>query len=292
MPAADQQQHEPAAGERHRDLALLLLGGEARAEVGVDRLELGGLRGLEEAPAGDARDLAQRLRVGRHRDRLGRAGERVGQLDLAARGAERDRVDRDLQRLRLAGDVERPHVAGGVLAVGEQHDDRGQAARAAAVSVRDRRARGLDAAAQRVAHRGAAVGDEAVERLLDGLALGRRRDGLLGVVGERHEPEAQLVGQLVGERVAGLDGGGEAVGLDVGGPHRARDVGDHHHRGLALRRRDGALRPRERDHERAEREQQQQRRQVPAPARARGGEAGQQRGVAEARGVVRGGGAA
>src|SRR3954454_17678109 len=60
--AAHQQQHEPAAGERNRHLALLLLGGEACAEVRVDRLQVGGLRGLEEAPAGHRRDLLQRLR--------------------------------------------------------------------------------------------------------------------------------------------------------------------------------------------------------------------------------------
>ena len=120
---------------------------------------------------------------------------------------------------------------------------------------------------------------------LDGVAIGGRRDGLLGVVGERHEPEPQLVGQLVGERVAGLDGGREPVGLDVGRAHRAGDVGDHHHRRLALRRGDRALRPRERDDQRAERDQQEERRQVPAPARPRGREPGQQRRVAEAGGL-------
>jgi hypothetical protein len=42
-----------------------------------------------------------------------------------ARRAERDRVDRDVERLGLARDVERARVAGRVLAVGEQHDHAG-----------------------------------------------------------------------------------------------------------------------------------------------------------------------
>ena len=129
---------------------------------------------------------------------------------------------------------------------------------------------------------------------LTGAAVGRRRDALLGEVGERDEPEPER--RRAACRSASWPASTAArqpVGLDVGGVHRARDVGDHHHRRRALRRGDRALRPRERDDERAEREQQQQRRQVAAPARPRGDEVrASAPGCANARRLARGGGAA
>src|SRR3954467_3973422 len=42
----------------------------------------------------------------------------------------------------------------------------------------------------------APAGGEPVERVVDRAALGGRRDGLLGVVGERHQAEPQLVREL------------------------------------------------------------------------------------------------
>ena len=202
-PAADEQQREPAAGERHGDLALLLLGGEARAEVGVDRLELGGLRGLEEAAAGDARDLLQRLRVGRDRDRLGGAGERVGQLDLAARACR-------ARSRRSGSSAPSPGGRRRAGACCPRCSCRRRAARSppAGGGCRCRRSFGTGVRADSMPRRSAspiAVPPSATSRSsasFDRLALGRRRDGLLGVVGERDEPEPQLVGQLVGQRVA------------------------------------------------------------------------------------------
>src|SRR5829696_1641652 len=63
--AGGDQQRDRAAREHGRDLALLALGGEPRAEVGVDLLDLVGLgRGVGLA-ARNPRDLLQRLRVRR-----------------------------------------------------------------------------------------------------------------------------------------------------------------------------------------------------------------------------------
>ena len=168
-----------------------------------------------------------------------------------------------------------------VLAVGEQHDDRRQLARALAVGRRDRRLRRLQPAREPVAHRGAAVGDHPLERALDRAAVGRRRDDLLGVVGERDEAEAEVVGRLLGQHLGRLDRRGQAVRVDVVGAHRAGDVVDEHDRGRALRGGDAALRPRDGEDQRGDREQQHERRQVAAPAGPRGHQAGQQRGVAE-----------
>ena len=117
---------------------------------------------------------------------------------------------------------------------------------------RDRRLRGLQAAREPVAHRRAAVGDHALERAVDRAAVGRRRDDLLGVVGERHEPEAEVVGRLVDEHLGRVDGRGQAAGIDVVGAHRARDVVDEHDGRRALRRGDAALRAREREDQRGD----------------------------------------
>src|ERR687893_2441425 len=89
-----QDQQQRAAGEGHGDLLLDLLGGQPGAEARVDLLELGGVGGLVEAAAADARDLLERLRVRRDLDARGQA-ERVAHLDLAVGRAERDREDRD-----------------------------------------------------------------------------------------------------------------------------------------------------------------------------------------------------
>ena len=135
---------------------------------------------------------------------------------------------------------------------------------------RDRRLRRLQPAREPVAHRRAAVGDHPLERAVDRAAVGRRRDDLLGVVGERDEPEPEVVRRLVDEHLGRLDRGGEPVGLDVVGAHRAGDVVDEHDGRGALRRGDAALRPRDGEDQRGEREQQQQRGQVAAPAGPRG----------------------
>src|ERR687897_3642622 len=65
---AEQQEQQRAAGEGHGDLLLDLLGGQARPEPGVDLLELGRVGGLVEAALADARDLLERLGVGRDLD--------------------------------------------------------------------------------------------------------------------------------------------------------------------------------------------------------------------------------
>ena len=141
-------------------------------------------------------------------------------------------------------------------------------------------------AREAVAHRRAAVGDHALERAGDRAAVRRRRDDLLRVVRERHEPEAEVVGRLVEQHLGRLDGRGQPVGLDVLGAHRARDVVDEHHRRGPLRRGDAALRPRDGEDQRRGGEQQQRGGHVPAPAGPPGDEAGQQRRVAERGGLA------
>src|SRR6185312_6418289 len=107
-----EHQRERAAGEEARDLALLALGGDLRAEALVDLVERLDVAGRERAAAGDPGDIGERLRVRRHG---------LAAVDRAVRRAERDRVDRDLARLGRAGGGERI-AAADRLAVGEQHD--------------------------------------------------------------------------------------------------------------------------------------------------------------------------
>ena len=83
------------AGEACRDLALLGLGADLAPELLVDAIELVGVLGRERLTVRDARDLAQRLGIGRDRDV---AVEPAGHDALGR--AERDGVDRDLQPRR------------------------------------------------------------------------------------------------------------------------------------------------------------------------------------------------
>src|SRR3954451_23508402 len=131
--AAEPEQRREAAAEDEREadggphpghLALLLDVAELRSEVLVDRVELPGVGRVEVLATGDLRDLAQGRAVGRDGDDLG-AAERVGARQRAVLGAERDGVDRDLERLRAPGDRDRVAHAGGARAVGEQEDGRG-----------------------------------------------------------------------------------------------------------------------------------------------------------------------
>ena len=99
------------------------LGPQLRAERLVDRLQRVGVLGRERLSAGDLRDLAQRLGIGRDEQRR---AERVGVGHRGVAGAEGDRVDRDLQLTRGAGHRDRVGRDGG-LAVGEQDDGRRRA---------------------------------------------------------------------------------------------------------------------------------------------------------------------
>src|SRR4051794_3144244 len=63
--AGRDQQRQRTARERRSDLALLRARAQARAEVGVDLLDLVGLGGGVGLAAGDAGDLLQRLGVRR-----------------------------------------------------------------------------------------------------------------------------------------------------------------------------------------------------------------------------------
>src|SRR3954469_4895464 len=90
-----EEQDGRAAGEGRGDLVLLGLRGQPRAQPGVDVAQLVGLRGGERLAAGDAGDLLQALGVRRHLHAL-EEPERVAQLHLAARRAQRDGEDRDV----------------------------------------------------------------------------------------------------------------------------------------------------------------------------------------------------
>src|SRR4051812_45769692 len=61
-----EQQQQATAGEGRRDLALLLLLAQLRAEALVDGLEAAGAVGPEELAARRARDLLERARIRRH----------------------------------------------------------------------------------------------------------------------------------------------------------------------------------------------------------------------------------
>ena len=111
-----------AAGEARRDLALLVLGAQERAQALVDVAELARVGGGVGLAARGPGDLGERLRVGRHLARLGAAGvARTRNGDRALRRAQRDGVDRDAQ---LARRLRRGHGIdlAGRRAVGEQHD--------------------------------------------------------------------------------------------------------------------------------------------------------------------------
>ncbi len=96
----------PAPANACRDLLLLLLGREARAEVAVDLGESLGVGRLVEAPARGARDLLQRPGVGRDRSTRDAAVLLVV-LEVAALRPERDGVDGDPQLACALGDGDR-----------------------------------------------------------------------------------------------------------------------------------------------------------------------------------------
>ena len=142
-------------------------------------------------------------------DALGEA-ERILLDDLPAVGAERDRVDRDVRRLGLLGDLQRVRDAERVLPVGEQHDDRGS------LRVPCRPAVGTGACAlqparEAVAHRRAAVGAHPLERAR------HRSASVVGATAcpanpRRHEPEAEVVGRPVDQDLGRLDGAVSRLG--------------------------------------------------------------------------------
>src|SRR6266513_5297068 len=67
---AEEEQAEGAAGEARRDLALLVLGAQERAQALVDVRELVGVGGGVRLAARGLRHLGERLRVGRDAARL------------------------------------------------------------------------------------------------------------------------------------------------------------------------------------------------------------------------------
>ena len=82
--------------------------------------------------------------------------------------------------------------AAGAGAVGQQHDRRGQAARAAE-AVGHRRARGVEPEREAVAHRGRAGHREAAQRELHARAVGRGLEHLLGRRAELDQADAEVL---------------------------------------------------------------------------------------------------
>src|SRR5206468_10630131 len=161
---------------------------ELRAELGIGRLERPGAPGVEELAAGRLRDRVERLRVGRHRDRLLERSETPTQC--AARRPECDGIDGDPGLLRALRALARLEVAACLLAVREEYDRDRAARRARRDRVRDRlQARGgdgllpqLDGSLEGVADRRAAEareGPDLVERLAHELVIGRGRSSHL-----------------------------------------------------------------------------------------------------------------
>src|SRR4051794_36749353 len=164
------EQQGPDAREARRDLPVLLLGAEPRPEPLVHVGELAGLVDGVGLPAGHAGDLPQRLGIRRHGD----AAEAARARDRRALRAQRDRVDRDAQLARARRGLDGVDALGRA-AVRQKDDGGGRAAPVAALDLLEL----LDRAGQRVAGRGAALGDEPVEhpaRLV--VVLGRLLDGV------------------------------------------------------------------------------------------------------------------
>ena len=256
-----QQQRERAAGERRRDLLLLLARGQPAAEVRVDGLEVARRRRGEEAPARRARD---RRRASPCRAAPGVIVPSFWRSRPVLR-AERDRVDRDLEALGHRRDRARV-LALRARAVGEQ-DDRARQPLRPAVGADHRRADRVDARAAgrrpsrcRPAPSGASSARSTCARSVVGSDTCSTR------VLNEITPSRNSSGSERDERPRRVARRAQAVGLDVGRLHRARRVVHEHHRALALLDGDRALRAPERDAERGEREQREQGRHVP-PAR-------------------------
>src|SRR4051794_35156341 len=264
-PAQRQQQRRgeeqrARAGKARGVLPVLLLGAQPRAEPLVDVGELTGLVDGVGLRPGDLGDLAQRLGIRRHRD----ATEAARARDRRALRAQRDGVDRDAQLARPARRLDWVGALGRAP-VGEQHDGRRGAAPVAPLDLLQL----LDRRGQRVAGRGAALGDQPAKHapcLV--VVLGRLLDGVdHRAVGDDADLEA--LGHLVDERERRVAGGVQPARLHVGGLHRARDVEHEHHGRLVDRHRDRVLRAREADDQRGERGEEQRSGQVPAPGRRR-----------------------
>src|SRR3954468_9733287 len=186
---AEQQRADP--GEARRELPVLLLGAEARAQPLVDVGELAGLVDRVGLRAGHARDLAQRLGIRRHGD----AAQAARARDRRALGAQRDGVDRDAQLARPGRGLDGVDALG--RAPGRQtHDGGRRAAPATALHLLEL----LDRAGERVPGGGAALGDQPVEhapRLV--VVLGRLLNGVDDrAVGDH--ADLQALGHLVDER--------------------------------------------------------------------------------------------
>jgi hypothetical protein len=258
---------------------------EARAELGVCRLERVRVARGEERAARLVRDLAQRHGVGRHRDRLAEAAEVPGHGALGR--PQRDRVDGDAGVARERGALHRLQEAARLGPVREEEDRRDALLRrrrrpraerdrlpvavasTGAAAAAARLFRELDRERERVADRRAAVAGEEVDRVERGaqeLAVPRRRRRHLRVAGERDQADLEPLGDAVEERPDGLLRRGEPRRLDVLRLHRARDVDDEDH-GRALPRHERLdLRPCERARGRREREHRERRRQAGAVA--------------------------
>src|SRR3954451_4214289 len=215
-----EQQQQATAGEGRRDLALLLLLAQLRAEALVDGLEAAGGVGPEELAARRTRDLLECARIRGYPLGCGASAESLRALDgdRALRGAERHRVDRDLQ---LAGSLRRRHRVATARGrtVGEQHDRGGRALLADAGCAVQRAGGGVD----RLAGRGAAGHAHAVDRGAHGLAVLRRALQHPRHLVERHHADVQLLRHVREDLNAGALGGYEAIRRDFAGRHRAGD---------------------------------------------------------------------
>src|SRR5919204_1750314 len=118
--ACGDEQARRAGEERVRDLGLAGRAAEARAELRVRGVQRARVLRLVELAAGRLGDRPQRVRVGRHRDRLLDAVELAH--DDAVRRPERDGVDRDPGRLRALRALERRERAARLVPVGEEED--------------------------------------------------------------------------------------------------------------------------------------------------------------------------
>ena len=117
---------------------------------------------------------------------------------------------------------------------------------------------------------------ERVDRGVERLAVGRRLDEGGRVRRERHDADADALGQLGDERLGGDLGGIEPGRVDVGRLHGARHVDGEHDGRVLARRGDDHLGPSEADGQGGDGGEVDDRRQVAAPGRPLGREVGQQ----------------
>ncbi len=224
------------------------------------------------------------------------------------RRAVADRVDADPSGDRVRGGLQRGD-APVVGPVGQQHDDVGDVAFGSRLRsvpscrvppdrsspefgrsglgaqhrVGDRLDLGIDLGdgVERLQDRrpdgGAGAGRQVVERVIEGAAIGRRRDGELGEPVEQHQTDLGAARLGVDELERPLLGHGQSVRVEVGGAHRARLVERQDDRRLLGRHVLGELGSRRRDRQHADGGEQRGHGHVPEPATPSGNGGAQQR---------------